>query len=118
MPGSGRRRRQRLAPRPQQASEDHARSCERTIICVAGSLGDVDYSFADGPVVSPVLTRGRSKVVQSESPRRVSKDASIHPEGGVSSGTGGRAFRSPSRADLSLERPARTDALARPLGAG
>src|SRR5215211_7684943 len=50
--------------RPEQASEDHARSRERTIICAAGSPDPVEHSFAAGAVVWPVLAGERSKVVQ------------------------------------------------------
>jgi hypothetical protein len=67
---SGRRA---AAPRPQQASGDHARSCERTIICDGGSLDRVGYSFGARALVSRVLTRGCTIVVRCVSDRGSSK---------------------------------------------
>ena len=56
---------------PQQASGDHARSCERTTISDGGSLGQGDYSFGAGALVSRALTQGCMRVVRCASDRAV-----------------------------------------------
>jgi len=54
----------RPARRSQQASEDHARSCERMTICVTGSVDHVDDPIrASG--LSRVVTRGCSNVIRA-----------------------------------------------------
>jgi hypothetical protein len=47
---------------------NHARCCELTMICTAGALDRVHYSFAAGAVISRVLTRGCSIGVRRSHP--------------------------------------------------